>query len=321
MEILITGGSGYLAWELVRQMKLRDGFEVIVASSDPAKIVADSNYSGVQLISNDEMWSNDSVMRHVDVIIHTAFCRKSNGEQLMKSLKFSQRLFEKAVCCGVNALINSSSQSVFGAKKGSLPAEEEFYAPDYMYALAKASSELLLETIADKSKTVYTNIRFASLMGPSKNVPINVLYKFLENALNEKDINIQGGKQNFSFLDVRDAADAVIRLLDFPFEEWKTAYNLGPQRQINIKELAQLARNYAAQRGRIVGEIFLKEGGTELNAGMDSRRIYEKINWKPQFSIEDTVAATGEYIIAIRELGGVARFDLCVVYAKKRWAA
>lgn len=141
-------------------------------------------------------------------------------------------------------------------------------------------------------------------MGPSKNVPINVLYKFLENALNEKDINIQGGKQNFSFLDVRDAADAVIRLLDFPFEEWKTAYNLGPQRQINIKELAQLARNYAAQRGRIVGEIFLKEGGTELNAGMDSRRIYEKINWKPQFSIEDTVAATGEYIIAIRELGG-----------------
>ena len=97
MEILITGGSGYLAWELVRQMKLRDGFEVIVASSDPAKIVADSNYSGVQLISNDEMWSNDSVMRHVDVIIHTAFCRKSSGEQLMKSLKFSQRLFEKAV--------------------------------------------------------------------------------------------------------------------------------------------------------------------------------------------------------------------------------
>lgn len=47
MEILITGGSGYLAWELVRQMKLRDGFEVIVASSDPAKIVADSNYTNL----------------------------------------------------------------------------------------------------------------------------------------------------------------------------------------------------------------------------------------------------------------------------------
>ena len=321
MKVLITGGSGYFAWELVRQMKQKDGLEIIAVSGDPIKIMTDSNYKGIWIVSNDEMWSNDNLMRSVDVIIHTAFCRSSNGEQLMKSLQFTRKLFEKAVCCGVSAIINSSSQSVFGAEKKSLPAEEELFAPGYLYALAKASSELLLETIAGKSTTAYTNIRLASLIGPSKNVPVNVLYKFVENALDEKEIIVQGGKQNFSFLDVRDAADAVIRLLALPFMEWKTAYNLGPQRQTNISELAKIAGSYAVQCGRAAGKVRLREDDTELNAGMDSRRLYKTLNWKPQFSIEDTVAATGEYIIAQKVLGGVTSFDFCVTHAGKRRAA
>lgn len=303
MRVLITGGSGYLAWELIRQMKLKSNFEIVAASSDPSKIKGDSNYVGIQLIGNEMIWKDDDLMKTIDVIIHTAFCRKSDGEQLMRSLLFSKKLFERAVSCRVSAIINASSQSIFGSEKEELPSEDESYAPGDMYALSKWASELLLETIAEKSKTSHTSVRFASLMGPSKNVPVNVLYKFVQNALSGKDISIQGGKQNFSFLDVRDAADAIIRLLGIPFTEWKKAYNLGPQKQTNIKDLAQMVSDYAAKYGKMAVHIHLKEDDTQLNAGMNSRRLYETISWEPRFGIEDTIAATGERIFNSRGSG------------------
>lgn len=306
MKVLITGGSGYLAWELIRQMKKNQLFDIVAASSVPAKLVNDSNYDGIQLIDNEDIWNSIDLMKSFDVIIHTAFCRKSVGEQLMSSLKFSQRLFEAAISCDVSAIINLSSQSIYGSGEKSLPNEDGEYAPGYLYALAKSASELLLESIASKknTRTKYVNIRLASLVGPGKSIPDNVLYKFVENALEGKDISIQGGKQKFSFINVKDAAYAIICLMNIPFAQLEKVYNLGPEKQTNIIELAGIASGYAVSRGRDAVRIHIKEDNIVLNAGMNSERLYKAINWRPQFSIEDTVAATGEYIESHKYGGG-----------------
>ena len=37
---------------------------------------------------------------------------------------------------------------------------------------------------------------------------------------------VVGGKQQFSFLDVRDAAEAILRLVECDVGEWEVAYNL-----------------------------------------------------------------------------------------------
>ena len=301
MNILITGGSGYLAWELVRQLKQRTGHSISVASSDPAKLETDPNYIGVKCISNAQLWSDDDFMRSIDVVIHTAFCRKSLGDQLMQSLQFSKQLFQRAAALGTKALINASSQSVFGSSKDGVPAEDGTYAPGYLYALAKSASELLLETILENTDVAYTSVRLASLVGPSKSVPVNVLYKFVETALSGNDIHIQGGKQEFSFLDVRDAADAIVRITELPLDRWYPRFNLGPENRLSILDLAEKAIDYAAwQTGKRV-QLHLAEDDTFLHAGMDSSRLYQALGWTPQFSIEDTIAATGEYIMKRNE--------------------
>lgn len=73
------------------------------------------------------------------------------------------------------------------------------------------------------------NIRLASLIGPSGSVPVNVLYKFLQSGLEGKDFCVVGGRQQFSFLDVRDAAEAILRLVESDVDKWETIYNLGPR--------------------------------------------------------------------------------------------
>ena len=299
MKVLITGGSGYLAWELVRQLKEKNEVDIIVATSDIRGLLSDSNYMGVDLIQNNDIWSNDCLISSIDIIIHTAFCRQSIGSKLMESLWFSKKLFLRAKECSVKAVINVSSQSIYGSSKEILPDESADFAPRYMYALAKGSTEVLVEAIlAEKSsRTVFTNVRLASLVGPSKNVPVNVLYRFVESALNNNDIKIQGGKQNFSFLDVRDAAEAINSLLKIPFDRWEKVYNLGPEKQVNIMKLAKIAVEYAVSLGKDCVSIYVEEDDDiVLNAGMCSEKLYQTINWRPKFSIHNTVEATGKYI-------------------------
>ena len=296
MKILITGASGFFGWELIRQMKSSGGFEITAASSNPQKLKDDANYSGVSLISNDDMWNDGLLMRSIDVIIHAGFCRKSDGEQLMESLIFSEKLFRQAVKCEVGGIINISSQSVYGSDKEDLPDENGKYAPGYLYALAKSSSELLLEAVCTEgTKTSFTNIRLASLVGLSKNVPVNVIYKFVERALANEDLSIQGGQQNFSFIDVRDAAEAIVKLLGVPCSKWDNAYNLGPEKQTNIVDLAKSVCEYAKRIGKSCNYA-IKEDNVYLNTGMDSGRLYNTIAWRPRFSIDDVVETTADYI-------------------------
>lgn len=296
MKVLITGGSGYLSWELVRQLKQRSCPFVVVASSDPAKLAKDPAYAGVECVDNRQIWSDDDFMRGIDVVIHTAFCRKSLGNRLMQSLQFSKRLYQRVAAMGVKALINVSSQSVFGSQNDVPPKDDDPYAPDYLYALAKSAGELLLETIMENTDVTYTSVRLASLVGPSKDVPVNVLYKFVEAALHGNNIHIQGGKQEFSFLDVRDAADAIIRIVELPLDRWYPRFNLGPKDRLNIIDLAEKAVDYAARERGTKVQIHLTEDDTLLHAGMDSSRLYSTLDWTPRFSIEDTIASTGENI-------------------------
>lgn len=297
MKVLITGASGFYGWEIVRQMKICGGFEIVAASANPQRLKDDCNYQDVILISNEALWNDETLMKSIDIIIHAGFCRESIGEQLMQSLIFSKRLFEQAVKCGVGGIINISSQSVYGSEKEDLPDESGKYAPTYLYAFAKSASELLLETAVGKgnTKTFFTNIRLASLVGLSKNVPINVIYKFVERALSNEDLNIQGGQQNFSFIDVRDAAEAIIKLVLVPASKWENAYNLGPEKQTNIVDLARSVCEYAKSVGK-TSKYIIKEEDIYLNTGMSSELLYNTIEWRPRFSINDIVKSTADYI-------------------------
>lgn len=300
MKTLLTGAGGFLGWEIVRQMKLSGDYEITAATSNVQKLEADSNYKDVPVISNDRMWQDQELFTRTDVIVHAAFCRKSDGTQLMDSLLFSKKLFERAAACGTGGILNISSQSIYGSEKDDLPADKGSYAPGYLYALAKSASELLLEACAGHTKTGYTNIRLASLTGQGKCVPENVIYKLMKQALSGKELHIYGGQQNFSFLDVKDAAQAMLLLLKMRPDRWEHVYNLGPEKQTNLLELAKRVCNYAQSAGKRAGYTVHPQE-TVLNTGMDSRHLYHTLGWKPQVQLDDMIKTAADAVILQKE--------------------
>lgn len=294
MRIVITGASGFFAWELIRQLKNDGRYSVAAVSSDVSAVKKLLGYEDIEYFSNSQLLGGEASLGGEDVIVHSAFCRKSVGSQLAESMNFSLAVFKTAVSAGVKGIINLSSQSVYGGEKEHLPDENGTLSPGYLYALAKTASEIILKSAADGKNIEYTNLRLASLMGVSRSVPENVLYKFAVNALEGRDISVVGGKQKFSFLDVRDAAKAAILLTD-NIGSWDREYNLGPLSQSGIVEMAELVVKAAAEiTGKRVN-INLTPQDIVLNAGMDSSRLYNKLGWKPEYSFEQTVKDTVRY--------------------------
>lgn len=300
ITILLTGASGYFSWEFIHQVSEEKQMRIIAATSNPESIKLDDNYSSVEIVSNEELLVNDYLWRKLDYVVHTAFCRQDAGDRLLKSLEYSRKIFKKAVENEVKGIINLSSQSVYGTEEGNLPNENRELKPEYLYALSKAFSEVLLEEVAGKytNITKYTNIRLASLMGPSNTVPHNVLYKFICSGLKGEEFKVIGGKQKFSFLDIRDAVNAIIILLTkISPENWKCAYNLGPEKQTNILELSNIVCEVVSKYTSKNAKYVYMPNDTKLNAGMDSQLLYETLQWKPEYSFRKTVEDTVLYII------------------------
>src|SRR5699024_5130502 len=127
---------------------------------------------------------------------------------------------------------------------------------------------LMLGLATQNTATRYINLRLSSLIG--KKTKKRVVNKFVKNALDNKAINIIGGKQNFSFMDIRDAVSAVILLLYDNSQHWNKTYNLGSNKQYTITELAQIVASEVKKATGKEIAVNVEEKDIMLTAGMDS---------------------------------------------------
>jgi nucleoside-diphosphate-sugar epimerase len=68
----------------------------------------------IECYDNQEWREGKLPWNKIDMIVHCAFARSSNGRLLAESLEFTKALFSEAVENRVSAIINISSQSVYG---------------------------------------------------------------------------------------------------------------------------------------------------------------------------------------------------------------
>lgn len=296
-RIILTGASGWLASVLAN--RLADGnYDVVGVSRAKTDNGAIANIANEDFLASFPLQSND-------IVFHSAFCRKSVGSQLIESLEYSSSVFQKAAEAGA-AVINASSQAVYGTELGMSANEDSSLSPDYLYSLAKASSEVLLKAYGKVFPNFrYTNLRLASLMGVSVGKsPVNVISRFADTALKGEGIKVVGGHQQFSFLDVQDAADAVLYTIKKPVEQWKPAYTITPDSQVNIVDLANIvASSVARLTGKEPVAVSVNPSDIALNAGGSNAFAKQELGWSPKYSIEEIVDKMVAYRAALAAEG------------------
>jgi nucleoside-diphosphate-sugar epimerase len=291
-NILITGATGYLGQNLINKLHKEDSFVIyaLVRNKDKAKQILPAN---IICFDNNDMNDGTLSLGNIDILLHAGFARPHCSlTEIADSITFTAELFTKAVANQVSNIINISSQSVYGQADTPPWSEMSSVAPSTPYGSAKYSSELILKSLAQQHKHInYTSIRLGALSGGASGFnDTDLLAKLVVKALNSEKINIVGGNQLMDRLDIRDAVDAIIAMLNTPSSQWKSTYNLGAKEQIKLIELAGLVADITAKEKNIVkSEIALESKDIKQNFGLNCESFQQDFKWVPSHDISDCI--------------------------------
>lgn len=198
------------------------------------------------------------------------------------------------------AVLVASSSEVYG-KSMRVPFREDddvAYGPTtvgrWSYAYGKALDEYLALAHAQRGLPVVV-ARFFNTVGPRQLGAYGmVLPRFVAAAVRGEPLRVFGdGSQTRCFCDARDVAPALPRLLGDPVCHGRV-FNLGSDRSISIRELAELVTRETGSASEIVHVPFEQAyaAGFEDLARRepDLSRIRAAIGFAPQITLEQTIA-------------------------------
>lgn len=280
MRILLTGTSGTLAQQLVNLFP--NDYEIISVSSHTPKFekkIIHLCYSSILESGYD-----------VDFIIHAGFPRNNCVKQLREFLSFNKHFANWSLkhCCG--GFINISTQSVYGEKRLFIVDERSPLRLDNPYSVVKhKSEELFSHTLGEKIPI--TNIRLGSLIGPSYKQ--RFVYKLTQQATKNQKIRIAENGFIFSYLDVRDAAFAILKLLGRE-NSWESIFNVGSNSSYTISEICSEIIRATESNSSLEISKKSENSKKEFVNTIDSSLFKNKFNWKENFSLTESIKTIKE---------------------------
>ncbi len=296
-NILITGGAGYVG-SMLSENLINKGYNVKVY---------DTFYFGKDhLPKSEKLTLIDADIRNtekfkeeclgVDVVIHLACISNDPSfeldENLSKSINFD--CFEPMVIAAkqsnVKRFIYASSSSVYGVSDQDNVTEDHDLVPLTLYNKFKGMCEpLLLKHVDDDFNGVI--IRPATVCGYSSRCRLDLSVNILTNlAIRNKKITVFGGEQRRPNLNIKDMCRLYELLLNVEDDLIKKEiFNVGYQNNTIIK-LASIVKSRVQSNMKVDNiEIEVSESNDKRSYHINSDKIFNKIGFKPIYTIEDAV--------------------------------
>lgn len=290
-NIIVTGSSGLIATELICALLKGGKYKVYAITRNPERLKNRyKTYDNIICCTLNEL-ENSVLNIPFEVLINCAFARSKNGGDIAFSLDFLQELIDIVKNINLQAFINISSQSVYGQKEKPLWTEKTPVDPDYLYAMGKYASEVIVRSNLVGTGINFTNVRLASVCENAR-----FLNVFVKNAITGLPIKVIGGNQLCSFIDVRDVRDALIAMIEkVDNVNFADTYNLGTGKTRTILELAKdVKRIYEKEYDKEV-IIGLEDSKISLEVGMDNTLFCKTFDWQPKLNYDAMILSLIEY--------------------------
>ncbi len=326
LRTLVTGGSGFIGSHLVAHLLAQgDRVTVIDDLSTGRRSNLPSGHERLRFIEAD-LAGALSVLgpgERFDRIFHLAaavgvkLVVENPARCIRTNIELTERLIEFALGHGPRdgapapTLIASSSEVYGKADKTPFSEEDDVvYGPTsrtrWSYGMTKAIDEYLALDAHKRLGLPAMVVRFFNTTGPRQVGSYGmVLPSFVAAALKGDDIPIFGdGKQVRCFVDVRDVAEVLPRLLAEP-RAHGVVMNLGSDRPVTMEELADLVVKTLGSRSRkrfIPYDEAYSAGFEDLRRRVpDLTRVRAAVGFSPRFTLEQTIRDVAD---TMRQGGG-----------------
>lgn len=306
MNVLVTGGAGFIGSHLVRQL-LEAKHNVTVLDN-----VSTGTWQhlpqGKDTCTCWEMDIRDKAAREkieqgkFDVIVQLAgqtmvdVSIKDPEFDASENIMGTVNILEAARHSGVKRIIFASTAAAYGdVTEDKLPIrEEEALAPMSFYGLTKVAVEKYLQLYHDLYGLDYVALRFANVYGERQGDTGEggVISIFAKRIAKDQGITVFGdGKQTRDFIYAGDIAAGIIAAMTT--DKANAVYNLSNQTETSLLELIELM---AKASGKTVEPAFAAPREGDINRSMlCNEAAVQNLNWQPKMNLAEGLARTINY--------------------------
>ena len=211
MNILITGGTGFLGSHLARRLP-DNNIKIIASGAKGGYLTAEERekYNFEQCDIRDRAALNRALSSGIDLVIHCAAIIKIQNdgrcpEELIEvNLNSTINLVEAMVEKGIKNIVFCSSMTVYGADNDIPVGEDGILEPVHFYGLSKKWAEEAIKSYADKDLINALILRYPGLYGRPKDS--GYIYNLFKKMLKgEKVVVDSAGLKFWETLNIDDA--------------------------------------------------------------------------------------------------------------------
>ncbi len=314
MNILVTGGAGYIGSHTVKEL-VKQKHKVVVYDDlsyghreAVDKINSDQNIGKAKLVVANLADFNklNLLMKQekIEAVIHFA-----GFIQVKESVEHPELYIYNNVCLGtllldamvknkVKYIIFSSSAGVYGEPKKVPIKENSSKNPVNTYGLTKLMFEQILERFSIAYDLNYCALRYFNAAGASKNAEIgedhhpetHIIPLIIQTALGQrdkftifgKDYKTKDGTCVRDYIHVEDLADAHIKALKLIKSKKKNfIYNLGLGKGFSNLELVNAIKKVSGVDFKV--DYGKRRAGDPAKLIADSSNAKKELKWKPKY--------------------------------------
>lgn len=297
MNILVTGGAGFIGSHLVDNLIAQDHKVVVIDNlSTGRKENLNKEARFYQLDITDKKIEAVFKKEEFDYIFHLAAqidVRKSVKDPIFDAqvnILGSLNLLENARKFKLNKFIFASTGGAIYGDTDNLPTPESHpEQPVSPYGIAKLAVEKYLLFYQKNYGLGYTALRYANVYGPRQNPEgeAGVVAIFLDKLLKGEQPIINGdGKQARDYVYIAD----VVRATTGALEKKGTIYNVGWGKETNVIELFQRIIKLGQFQAEEKHGPALK--GEQQRSCLDCSKIEREWGFRPSFNLEQGLKET-----------------------------
>lgn len=265
-KILITGGAGFIGYNLIKKLLLQGNYKVICIDNFDAfysrkqkllniqPFLNDKNFT---LIEGDIRYTEDlNKAGGIDTIVHLAAkagVRPSIEDPLVYqdvNICGTQNLLEFARMNGVWQFVFASSSSVYGVNPHLPWHEDDNLLPISPYASSKLSNELLGHVYSHLYGIRFLALRFFTVYGPAQR-PDLVIHKFFEKIVRGDVIPVYGDGETYrDYTFVDDICAGIMKAMEYTGSLFEII-NLGNNHTIKLNHLIQAIEDVCCKKAII----------------------------------------------------------------------
>lgn len=303
-KIFIAGNRGLVGSALVRTLKSRIYHNIISA---PRKYFDLRDQNDVERFFKTNR--PEYVFLAAAKVGGIGYNKNHPAEFINDNLRIQTNIIDASYRYGCKKLLFLGSACIY-PKLAPIPIKEEYLMTgpleetNISYSIAKISGYMMCKKYTEQYGMSTVSVMPNNLYGITDNFNIekcHVIPSFINKFIFAKENNLEevvcfgDGSPTREFLFSDDLADALIFLMN-TYDD-PNIINIGPHREVSIKELSELVSQLVGYTGKIVWDTS-KPNGTPRRA-LDTSKM-DTLGWKPKTSLEDGLKITIDWFMENR---------------------